>query len=134
MRSSRVIATSIAATGTLLLSLGLTACSPGSGTEQASNTETTQPGAAAEDAATRDSEGNDDRAFNSTDDAVIIAVETAMKAQNAKAEWSGSTLRVSLDGSADDPTAGLFCSTLDAVLADSESGVFVYADGEIPCE
>lgn len=79
-------------------------------------------------------DGVDGRAFDSTDDAVIEAIETAMESQGAKAEWDGKVLRVSLDGSVEDLTAGLYCSTPEALIADDESAVFVYADGELHCD
>lgn len=79
-------------------------------------------------------EGDGDRVFDSTDDAVIIAIETALSDKNAKAGWEGSTLRVSLDGSATDPTSWLWCTAVEALIADDESAVMVYSDGELPCD
>lgn len=87
----------------------------------------------AEDAAAPESEDGNGRAFDSTDEAVITSVETALSGKNASASWDGSTLRVEVDGSAEDPTAYLYCSTLDALIADDENGVFVYSDGEADC-
>lgn len=77
--------------------------------------------------------GNDGRAFGADDDVVIQAVEAALSSNDAQASWDGTTLRVEMSGSVDGPTAFLYCSTLDALLADDETGVFVYDDGEAAC-
>lgn len=105
------------------LTLGLAACS----------TDGEAP-TTGEPAGTDSTTGDEGRAFDSTDDAVIIAVETALRSSNAKAEWQGATLRVNLDGSAEAPTASLYCSAAEAVIADTESVVLVYSDGEIICD
>ena len=80
-----------------------------------------------------DAEGNDGRAFDSTDDAVIYAVERTFQSKNAKAEWAGSTLRVGMDGSVDEPTASIPCLALEALLADGEDAVIVFSDGDLIC-
>ena len=108
-----------------VLALSLTGCS-GDDTSDAS------PSTVSDAEAAEASGGNPDRAFGSTDDAVIEAVSKALDPQ--KAEWDGKTLRVYVEGSIDDPTAGLNCITLNTLIADDEQGVFVYADGEFDCE
>lgn len=80
-----------------------------------------------------DDDGHDDRVFGATEDMVIQAVESTFESDNAKAEWAGSTLRVSMDGSADSPTASLPCMALEALLADGEDAVIVFSDGELVC-
>ncbi len=80
-----------------------------------------------------DSEGNDGRAFGSSDDTVIFAVEKTFSSKNAKATWDGSTLRVAMDGSAEAPTASIPCLALEGLLADGEDAVIVFGDGELVC-
>src|SRR5690606_20123574 len=62
--------------------------------------------------------GNPDRPFGSTDEAVITAVTSATQAEDA--EWDGKMLRVFVDGSVNDPTAGLYCSSIHTLIADDE--------------
>lgn len=116
------------------LTLGLAACSAqapalGGSTGEGGG----QPGQSNEQQSEQ-GEGDEDRVFDSTDDAVIIAIETALSDKNAQAEWQGSTLRVTLDGSAADPTSWLWCTAAEALIADDESAVMVYSDGELPCD
>lgn len=81
-----------------------------------------------------DADGDDGRAFGATDDMVITAVESTFEKYNAKAEWSGTTLRVSMDGSVDDVAAVINCTALNALLADGENAVEVFSDGELDCD
>ena len=81
-----------------------------------------------------DADGDDGRVFGATDDMVITAVESTFDKYNAKAEWAGTTLRVSMDGSVDDVAAVLNCTALNALLADGENAVEVYSDGELDCD
>ena len=81
-----------------------------------------------------DEDGDDGRAFGATQDMVIQAVESTFDKYNAKAEWAGTTLRVSMDGSVDDVAAVLNCTALNALLADGENAVEVYSDGELDCD
>lgn len=78
-------------------------------------------------------EGKDDRAFGTSDDAVLQVVEKTFKSSSARAEWSGSTLRVSMDGSAQSPGRTIPCLALEALLTDGEEAVIVYDDGEVKC-
>lgn len=78
-------------------------------------------------------EGDEDRAFEASDDTVIAAVESTLESSNASAEWAGSTLRVTLDGSADSPTASMPCLGIEALLADNEDVTLVFSDGELVC-
>ena len=113
----------------VVLALALTGCSGDENTTDAPTSGTSDS-----TSETLESSGDDDtgRVFDSTDDAVIQAVEAALDPQ--KVEWDDKTLRVYVDGSADDPTAGLNCITLNTLIADDEQGVFVYSDGEFDCE
>lgn len=77
--------------------------------------------------------GNEDRAFDASDDNVLLTVETTFESENARAEWAGSTLRVSMDGSVDAPTASLPCLAIEALLADGEDVTLVFSDGELVC-
>lgn len=81
-----------------------------------------------------DADGDEGRVFGASDDVVITAVESTFKSANAKAEWAGSTLRVSMDGSVDDVAAVINCTALNALLADGENAVQVFSDGEHECE
>lgn len=94
----------------------------------------TEPDEAGTETAASDDDGNEGRAFDSTDDAVITAIEAALSGQNATARWEGSTIVIEVDGSIDDPTAGLHCSAAHAVIADDEKAVMAYADGDFDCE
>lgn len=78
-------------------------------------------------------EGDEDRVFEASDDTVIAAVESTLESSNASAEWAGSTLRVTLDGSADSPTASMPCLGIEALLADNEDVTLVFSDGELVC-
>ncbi|MFB8386961.1 hypothetical protein ACFC3F_07460 [Microbacterium sp. NPDC055910] len=80
-----------------------------------------------------DADGDDGRAFGSSDDAVIQAVEITFSSKNGTAEWVGSTLRVTMDGSVGDPTAKTPCLALEAIIAAGEDATVVYGDGEIIC-
>ena len=78
--------------------------------------------------------GDDDgRAFGASDDIIITAVERTLERKNAKAEWAGSTLRVTMDGSAAAPTASLPCLGIETLLADGEDVTLVFSDGELIC-
>lgn len=81
-----------------------------------------------------DADGDDDRVFGATEDMVIQAVESTFDKYNAKAEWAGTTLRVSMDGSVDDVAAAINCTALNALLADGENAVQVFGDGELDCD
>lgn len=122
-------AASIAALVALMCVTSACASEPAESADPAPSNQTspeeTQPDA--------DTNGDEDRAFASTDDAVIQAAETALKSQNAKAEWAGTTLRVTLDGSVDDPTAHLPCLGMEALVADDEDVTLVFSDGELIC-
>ena len=78
-------------------------------------------------------EGNDDRAFGASDDMVIQAIEGALSSKNASASWDGSVLKVKMDGSAESLTASIPCLAVEALLADGESAVLVFSDGELIC-
>lgn len=80
-----------------------------------------------------DEDGDDGRAFGASDEIVIEAVEKTFSNNNAKAEWSGSTLRVSMDGSVEDLTGVISCPALEGLLADGEEAVIVFSDGEVAC-
>lgn len=76
--------------------------------------------------------GNDGRAFNSTDDAVITAISAALKPDDVT--WEGKSLKVRFnDGSVEDPTAGIGCLAIVSIIADDEKGFIVYPDGEFDC-
>jgi len=64
---------------------------------------------------------------------VLTTVEQTLSSQNASAEWDGATLRVRLDGSADDVTASMPCLMLEAFLTDGEEAVLSYSDGDVRC-
>lgn len=76
---------------------------------------------------------NNGRAFGATDDMVITAVELTLSSKNAKAEWAGKTLRVTMDGSAAAPTASIPCLGVEALLEDGEDVTLVFSDGELIC-
>lgn len=73
------------------------------------------------------------RAFGASDDIVVTAVELTLSSKNAKAEWAGSTLRVTMDGSAAAPTASIPCLGIEALLEDGEDVTLVFSDGELIC-
>lgn len=75
----------------------------------------------------------EERAFGASDDIVIQAVETTFEKNNARAEWSGSTLRVTMDGAVDAPTASIPCLAIESLLADGEDVILVLDDGELVC-
>lgn len=76
--------------------------------------------------------GNDGRAFNSTDDAVITAISAALEPDDVA--WEGKSLKVRFnDGSVDDPTASIGCLAIVSIIADDEKGFIVYPDGEFDC-
>lgn len=148
MRASSVVKARLTVAA-VALALLTSACSADSGSTQdpAPDADTQAPtaqddtGAAPEDAlevlddalAGPDEDGDDDRVFDATQDMVVQAVESTFSSDNATAEWAGSTLRVSMDGSADDPTASIPCLALEALLADGEDAVIVFNDGELIC-
>lgn len=78
-------------------------------------------------------DGKEERVFDTSDDNVITVVEETLASQNAKAEWDGATLRVRVDGSADDVTASSPCLMLQAFLKDGEQAILDYSDGEVRC-
>lgn len=78
-------------------------------------------------------DGKDERAFGASRDMVVTAVESTFKSNNAKAEWSDSTLRVAMDGSIEAPTSASPCLALEALLTDGEEAVIDYDDGEFRC-
>lgn len=80
-----------------------------------------------------DADGDEGRVFGADDDIVIQAVEATFSDQNASAEWAGSTLRVTMDGSTEDIMAHIPCTAVEALLADGEDVVLVYDDGEFIC-
>ncbi|MFA5608381.1 MAG: hypothetical protein WDA07_14630 [Leucobacter sp.] len=142
-KTTAVLIAALAAAGLLL-----SACSSG-GTESggaadsenagdatvAEQTDESDAGAGAGGTDSGDADsGNEGRAFDSTDDAVITAIESALADKNAKAHWDGSRLVVALDGSVDDPTAPLWCTAAEGIISDSEQATLVYSDGDIPCE
>lgn len=82
--------------------------------------------------ATGDGEGDDGRAFDSTDDAVVEALTTATEADDVS--WDGSTVVLTFDeGSVEDPTAWTTCSAAEVLIAEDESVRIVYPDGELDC-
>ncbi len=114
-----------------LLAIGLAGCSMGGELipdalkpNADSSTETQDSGSS--------EQGNDGRAFDSTDDAVIIAVTAALKADDVK--WEGKTLKAYFnEGSVDDPTATIGCLAMQTLIADDEVSFVVYPDGEFDC-
>lgn len=109
----------------VLLSFSLISCS--AATESSVADATSGIGEGAE-------EGTDnDRVFDSTDDAVVTAMEAALKGDNAAAEWDGSMLVVTMDGSIDEPTAWLPCGAANALIAETEAAKLIYDDGELLC-
>lgn len=120
----------------LCVAAGVTSCAaehpdarPAAG-EQVSSAETA---AGTEQELSTDDEGDTGRIFDSSDDAVISAVETAFKSKNANAEWDGTVLRIRLDGSVESLTAYIPCSAAEALFADGESAILVFSDGELIC-
>lgn len=107
---------------TTLTSIALVAC----GGETSAPNKASDPSAGA-------AKGQDNgRAFNSTDDAVAIAIKAATRAD--KVEWDGKKLVVHFDsGSVEDPMARISCSAIDVLLGEDETGMVVYSDGEIEC-
>jgi hypothetical protein len=125
------------ATAALLVGGGLAGCSMGDGGDRGSDPAVTAPEGANTPDTTPDAGApvvDNGRAFNSTDDAVISSVESAMSNKNAKAEWRGSTLLIALDGSAAAPTAGILCTAPEAIVSAEENVVLVYSDGEFDCD
>lgn len=78
-------------------------------------------------------DGKEERVFGIDEDQVVETVEQTLQSQNAKASWDGTTMRVELDGSTEDITAGIPCSAVEALLKDGEEAVLVYGDGEVRC-
>lgn len=73
-----------------------------------------------------------DRAFDVDQDTVVTSILRGTDA--VAAEWDGSTLRVIFEsGSVDDMEATIPCTAAETVMADDESAVIVYPDGEIDC-
>ena|SRR5690554_3141920 len=115
------------AAAALMMVLGLAGCSTGADT-----TPVAAPDGSSSDGATGADEGNDGRAFDSTDDAVITAVKAALKPDDVK--WEGKTLKAYFnEGSVDDPTASIGCLAMQSVIAEDEVGFMVYSDGELDC-
>src|SRR5690606_5727668 len=114
-----------AAAFAVLLAAGLAGCS-------AADTGVVEPPAnsSTDGSAPDSSEGNDGRAFDSTDDAVITAILAALgKADGA--EWQGTNLRINFpEGSVSDPTARIGCLAAQTLIADDETAFMVYPDGE----
>lgn len=118
-------------TGALLMLGALGACGDDESTPAESNSS-----APSDSGETGDTNGIEDngRAFNSTDDAVITAVTTALT-DAEDAQWEGSTLVVTMkSASISDPTSPGLCTAVNAVIADDESGRLVFNDGTIDCE
>lgn len=115
-----------------LLTVGTAACGGGDETDEAA-----APAADAQDTSDEadgtngmDPEGG--RAFDVDQDTVVTAVLSGTDA--AAAEWEGSTLHVVFEsGSVDDMEARIPCTAAETVIADDESVVVVYPDGEIDC-
>ncbi len=114
-----------------LLALVLVACSSDGENTETTTTATTETtaGATVETTTTADN----GRVFDSTDDAVITALEAALASNNASAEWDGSEIVITLDGSTEDPTAWLPCTAALGLIATDETARLVYADGELAC-
>ena len=71
--------------------------------------------------------------FGTSDDVVLQVIESTFSKANAKAGWSGETLRVRMGGSVEDPTSQTPCLALEALLVDGEVVVIDYDDGELIC-
>lgn len=120
----------------LALALSASACSSGSNEDPTPGPEAAPSEAVdvLDDALTGpDADGDEGRVFDANEDVVIEAVEQTFSDQNARATFSNGTLRVTMDGSLDDPTASIPCTALEALLADGEDAVIVYSDGELVC-
>lgn len=113
-----------------LLALGLAGCSAGDTPETVAPTANeTSDGAGGDNG----SEGNDDRAFGATDDAVVMALLAAINGAE-RAEWQGTTIYIHFpEGSVNDPTAGIGCLAAETVIAEDENAIMVYPDGEFDC-
>jgi len=126
MKSSTAKKSYLAAAA-LMMALGLVGCSAGG-----ESTPPAAPDSSASDEATGTEDGNDGRAFDSTDDAVITAISAALDPDDIT--WEGKTLMVSFNsGSVGDPTAGTGCLAITTLVADDEKGIISYPDGEIDC-
>jgi len=127
MKTSTARKSYLAAAAALMMVLGLVGCSTGGEATPGS-----APDSGSSDGATGTDEGNDGRAFDSTDDAVITAISAALDPDSIK--WDGKTLMVSFSsGSVGDPTAGTGCLAITTLVADDEKGIISYPDGEIDC-
>lgn len=133
-RTARALALLAAAA----LPLALSACStdtPALGGSTGDRGGQSQPGQNDSGTSEGTSEGTGESTTAQTPHEIaIIAIETALADKNATAEWQGSTFRVNLDGSAADPTSWLWCTAAEALIAESESAVMVYSDGELHCD
>lgn len=62
------------------------------------------------------------------------AIEKPLTAVGAtKVDYDGATLRAHFDGSVEDATAWLYCSSLEMVAPDADERFLVYDDGELDC-
>ncbi len=110
--------------GALLVVLALAGCATATTPEPPSVSDGSGDDGAADD---------DGRVFDSTDDAVVMALEAALSSQNAHVEWQGTTVVVTLDGSTSSATAYLPCTAAEGVIAEGEDAVLRYPDGELIC-
>ncbi len=122
-----------------LLATGTAACGGGGGDSDdvATATDTADTPTAEQDTSDEadgtngmDTEG--DRAFDVDQDTVVTSILSGTDAVDA--EWDGSTLRVIFEaGSVDDVEATIPCTAAETIIADDESVVIVYPDGEVDC-
>lgn len=123
----------LGAASAIVLALGLAACSPvipGAETPQnpAPNDEAANDTGHDNDG----NEGNDGRAFDSTNDAVITSLSSALKADDF--QWEGSTIKIYFhERSVESVTAAIGCTAANAIIADSETAIMVFPDGEVDC-
>lgn len=115
-----------------LFAFGLTGCNAVDSSTAPADDTTPEVGAPADVSDENSGEGDDDRAFDSTDDATIKAIDAALSPDDIK--WEGKSLKAYFnEGSVEDPMASVGCLALQTLIADDETGFKVYSDGEIDC-
>ncbi|HTO01135.1 MAG TPA: hypothetical protein VL068_10715 [Microthrixaceae bacterium] len=113
----------------LVMGTGLLACSSD---ETAVKADNQASGNTDTDGSTSDDKGKNGRVFDSTNDAVVKALTTALDVKEV--EFDGASVRLIMSkGSVEQVTASLPCSAAEAVLSKDENPILVYSDGEIDC-
>ena len=115
------------------LSLGVAACGGDSGGGGAKASDAKDNGAATADGGSigQAGEGNG-RAFGASEDIVIKALKAATDVDDVI--WDGSQVQLVFNqGSVEHPSASSPCGSAEVMIADDETALLRYPDGEIDC-